>query len=251
MARVGGTPVSSGWVASVAAARGISPRHALDRILADELMAQGARERQLDRSSAVIWASAAVVAGRVAAHFSQLARTAGPPTDDELSTRLVVHAVVLRSRALSPSAGLFLASSVEQAVAAATSAEDFERRARSIHSDMAKIVVERVGPFGADGLADAGDSLDPTFVAAAFSLREIGQTSRVIETRFGWHVIRLVERIAPSAIEARRSELAGAVIELRARSAIDAVLADRRARTPIEIESGVDALMAAAYAGVQ
>lgn len=252
VARVGSTAVSASFVASAAAAKGVATGRALEDVVDDELLAQGARDQHLDRAPTVGWATASVLANRLTAHLEGAARAAGPPTEDELSSRVVVHAVVQPSSGLSRAESRALASRIEEAVAGAASADDFERRARSVRSGKATILVERVGPFGADGTISNG-RVDLGFLAAAFSLRTVGQTSPVVETPFGWHVLKLADRIAadPSVIESRRTDLASAVIELRARAALDAVLEARRSRTAIEFESGVDALMAAAFSRTQ
>lgn len=251
VARVGTVSVSTSVVTAVAVAKRLSARQALAVIVDDELLAQGARERRLDRAPSVIWASEAAVAARAAAHLAGAARSAGPPTDDELSSLIVEDALVPHASALSPSDAISLAARIRQAVVGATSADDFEKRARTIHSSVVRTTVEPVGPFGADASSSTGAPLDPTFVAAAFSLSDVGQTSPVFETRSGWHVIRLVERIAPdpSTKASRRIEMANIVVELRSRAGVDAAIQMRRLRTPIDIETGVDDLMASAAAG--
>ena len=85
----------------------------------------------------------------------------------------------------------FAAEAVAQAVSAAKSPEDFRDRARAAGAEV-RMSIEVVAPFDATGLSDEGSSLDPDFVAAAFQLRAPGDTSPIVETSFGWHVIRLI-----------------------------------------------------------
>jgi parvulin-like peptidyl-prolyl isomerase len=183
-------------------------------------------------------------------HALQAAREQGPPTENELATLSVVHAVVLRSTSLSERAALSIAEGLERAVHGTASETDFMKQADSAPHGAAHVRVERVGPFGADGqLAEEGQ-LDAAFVSAAFALSGVGATSGIIETRFGWHVLRLVEREVPvgSALEDRRRDLAEAVVELRARSRLDALIRARHARQEIAVVGTADEAMARAVA---
>jgi hypothetical protein len=165
----------------------------------------------------------------------------------------VVHAVILRAPALSADAGMAYAASVAAAVRHARDDQDFMDRASSVPHGHARLVVQRVPPFDAAGNTGDGQRMDPTFVAGAFELRAPGDTTGVIETPFGWHVIRLVARASPGADElaSRRHRLEGAVAELRVRGALGAVLRDRRLRTRVEIDANATARMAVAAAREQ
>jgi parvulin-like peptidyl-prolyl isomerase len=87
--------------------------------------------------------------------------------------------------------------------------------------------------------------LDASFVAAAFLLRAPADVSSVVETRFGWHVIFLVERSLPEpgALAQRRADLAQAVLDMRARASLESMLRERRKAVPIELLGAADALM--------
>jgi hypothetical protein len=174
------------------------------------------------------------------------ARAKGPPTLDEQARLRVVQAVVLRSRSTPEPQLRFAAAAIAQAVATAKSPEEFRDRAKAAGSEV-RISIEILAPFDAAGLTDEGKSLDPDFVAAAFQLRTPGDTSPIVETSFGWHVIRLLERLPPMAdLPGRFDELADAVVDLRARADLARTLSARRERTRVGITPGADALMALA-----
>jgi parvulin-like peptidyl-prolyl isomerase len=126
------------------------------------------------------------------------------------------------------------------------SAEDFEKRASAVPHAGAQIRIERVSGFSANGELASGAVVDASFVAAAFALPSPGIISPVVETPFGWHVLRVIDRVVPGpdSIEQRRRDLAEAVVLMRARSALDTVLRERRQRTEVTVAVEADALTA-------
>lgn len=243
-ARVAGIPISGALVSEVAGASAVSPRQALDGLVTDALLATAARSIGLDRQDDVVWPCTVALARRVVRRRLEQAAAEGPPRDDELQDVRVAHAVVIRSSRVSEERALAVASAIRQAVAGARSVDDFEVRAKgSPHSD-AQVVVERLGAFAADGRTPNGE-LDPSFVAAAFLLRAPADVSPVIETRFGWHVIFLVERtpFEQGALAQRRTDLAPAIFDMRARASLESLLRERRQAAPIEVLGAADALM--------
>jgi hypothetical protein len=250
-APIDSTTISPALVASVVLAQGVRPHEAAADLIDDELLARAARSQRLEHDPAVQWSLTADLAGRTARRMFEDARALGPPSDDELSPRRVVHAIVLRSPSVAPEDARSLAAAIERAVVHAASPEQFERRALRVPHALARVVVESVGPFGPDGKTASGEGLDATFVTAAFSLHTPGETSPIVETRFGWHVMRLVDRVPvdASAVADRRLELENAVLDLRARSALGALLRARRERTSVRIEGVADALMAGSTRG--
>lgn len=250
VASVGDTPVGATLVADVARTRGAAASVALDAVVEDALVAQGARAEGLDRSPAVRWASTAALGRDVPRRVWAEARLQGAPTDDELAQIEVVHAVVLRTHGVTEARALFTARAVADAVAAARTSEEFLARARAATSGV-RASVEALPSFDAAGRMQDGQLLDPDFTAAAFALHTPGETSPIVESPFGWHVIRLVSRVRPpdAELEKRRSDLAEDVFGLRARGRLARILREHRARTPVELSEAADELMAQVGAG--
>jgi hypothetical protein len=253
VARAGEVRIDAALVARAARARGVAPRQALDGLIDDALAAQGARASGLDRAPAVVWATSAALARAVPTRIRDEARAAGPPSGEEMELVTVVHAVVQRGRGADPAAARSAARAIAEEVATARSDDEFMARAKAAVGPRVVVRAERLPPFDAAGRTEAGDEFDPDFVAAAFALRAAGDTSPVVETPFGWHVLRLVARAAPAQSpadrEARRSVLTEAVLDLRARIRLASLLRARALHTPVETSIAADELMASIAPG--
>ncbi|MDB4946033.1 MAG: Peptidyl-prolyl cis-trans isomerase PpiD [Labilithrix sp.] len=261
-ARVGVDVIPLTLVASVAAAQQVSPRVALDHLVADALSANGARERHLDGADPARWLLVAARARWVADRTLEAARASGPPTAEEIAklTELhwrevdrppavrIVHAVALRPKDPHDDArARALAAELRAAVLSARDEADFTARAKAVaHPAELDVRVESLPAFTSDGtLVEQGGAVVEPFARGAFTISQPGDTSGIVETTFGWHVIRLLERLPEQRmpLEARRAAFAQEAVVARAHQESEARLRVLRAATPVVVEPSAENLM--------
>lgn len=263
-ARVGTDVIPVALVAKVAAAQRIPPGEALRRLVDDAICANAARARGLDRSPSPSWRLTAV-RGRFTADRVMLdARKSGPPTDEEIKeltsrhwrevdrpeTVRVVHAVVQRPKppdAAAEKRARAIAAAIREATKDAKDGDDFQQRANAVPHDGASVVAQPLPPFEPEGYMTEGPggALDPDFAKGAFKLAKPGETSDIVETSSGWHVIRLVERIPEQrmSLEARRAAFTEGAYMERARVATQARVKALAAASPIAVSASAEHLM--------
>jgi hypothetical protein len=261
VARVGTEDITKDLVGRVAEAQAVGSADALRNLVADAVAAHSARTRGVDREHAVGWKLEATRARLLADKIFEQAKRLGPPSDDEVgelsknywwqvdrppSVR-VVHAVVLHPKdpAKKTEARAF-AAELRAAVLEAPS-DTFESRVAAVRKDRAfEVRAEQLPPFTDEGwVTDGTGRMDEGFSKAAFALAAPGTTSEVVETSFGFHVIRMIEKIPElrMPLEARRIAFADELVERRGREMLKKRLMRLREAHRVEIAPATDALM--------
>jgi peptidyl-prolyl cis-trans isomerase C len=262
-ARVGTDVVPLSLVIKVATAQHIAPREALKRLVDDAVVANAARAKGLDRELPGSWSMIAV-RGRVAADriFSD-AKKLGPPTDAEIDAMTkrywrevdrppsirVVHAVVRRSAkpdpALDARAKAF-AEELRTAVVDAKDGDDFMAKAKAVPHPGLDVIVQPLAAFAQTGDVVEGEGkYDDGFTKGAWAILSVGDTSPIVESYAGWHVIKLIERLPEQRMsrEARRAAFTEEAYVARARAATAAVVQARKALVPVEIAPSAEQVM--------
>lgn len=263
-ARVGSQAIPLGAVVAVAAAQDVPPREAVRKLVDDEIAASAARAEAYDRREPTSWLLVSARARFTADVLAKEARALGPPTDAEVdavtarhwveedrpATVRVMHAIVLRPKDEKRlDAARTLAAELQSALVHASN-DEFEAKAKAVSHDPKLVVrVERLpADITEDGRVAQGNgegTVDPAFAKAAYALPEPGATSGVVEGIYGFHVIRLLERIPEkrTPLETRRAKFTEEVYVMRARDRMNARLAALKTTNPVAVESAAEQLM--------
>jgi peptidyl-prolyl cis-trans isomerase D len=235
--------------------------------LTDALYAAGARAALAGRSVVPVVERAAWSRALLDV-FKADAAALGPPTDREVLTLTelrwqefdrpesvrTTHAVVRTPTPAVDARAKAVAEEIARAVRGITDPEQFIRLAEAVSRDGLEVRAERLPAVTADGRAYSPDAppsgsadqrFDPDFARAAAELR-VGQTSELVKSSFGYHVILCEARIPALRVplEQRRSLLEGEVRKGRAERAKQELLGRLSSATPILISRSADDLTA-------
>ncbi len=265
VARVGDARIPKALVEQVARAKGVTPRAALDLLIEDALLAQHAKAEGAPARPDVKWKTRTVLARATTRRVREAAAPDAAPTDAEVErltalhywelgrgpARQVVHALVMRreKKPFDEEGALQLAQTI-LAATTSVSNEGFEKAAAAVPAGTWTVKVEHLPPILDDGRTPIpGQNMVPEFAAGTFAIPAKGDT-RVVETSFGWHVVRLVEVLPPVSVplEDRREALASEAYRDRGKELLDAALERLRRATPPRIEGSAASLMASVVA---
>ena len=164
-----------------------------------------------------------------------------------------VHAVVLddpKATETERAAARELAERIRVAVLDATNLAEFRTKAAGVAAGGATVKVEELDPVAADGrvvrlgtaVGAPVSTYDEAFAKAASSLGRIGETSPVVTSSFGHHVLRLEEIIPELRVPAEQRRLLAArdVLDMRARTELNDLLTAARSREAVGVERSAE-----------
>lgn len=259
-------PISSDLVKRAAQEGQVSKEESIERLLGDAIGAQEALAAHVDERPEVRGRLRAVLARSVVERVQNAARAEGPPTDQEVDAltkeawfevdrpemRASVHAVVTFGKKDDPKDPAVraprkeLAEAIRTLVLTSKTPEEFIALASAKSDGKLEVRAEKLDPVTADARLANGSTFDTDFVKGLFALGKAGDTSAVVESAFGFHVIRLVE-ILPERrmpLEERRKLFTEEVYSRRTRKALDERLALVQKTRSVSVSPAASAILA-------
>jgi len=220
-ARAGSELISTATITRIAQSQGVAPRDAVGLAVSDALFAEAAKAALPSATTRSI--ERAAVARSLLEQFSQQAARAGPPTSHERAEILrdrwleldrpagarTTHAVVLNEKPELDAGAHALADKLFRALQGVTSGDELIRLANALPAGSFKIRAEGlpfVTPDGrafqpvGSGFRGGTSTFDPDFARAASAIALPGELSPVSKSAFGYHVIRLEERLPGATV---------------------------------------------------
>lgn len=266
-ARVGAELISAATVTRIAESQGLAPRDAIGLAISDALFAEGAKAGLPRAATRSI--ERAATARSLLEQLSREAKQAGPPTVKELaeivrerwleldrpSGARTTHALVMNDKPARDADAHALADKLALELQGVTSSEELIRRAKAFPAAGFEIRAEdlpfvtpdgRVFAQTPNGIRGSSQTFDPDYARAASALEQPGQLSPVTKSAFGYHVIRLAERMPGVTVaEPELSQRLGPdILVRRAARARRELLEKLRNASGVQLERAFDDLTA-------
>jgi hypothetical protein len=206
VATVDGRPIRASDVALQARTSGATARQALDALVDAEVLAGEAARKQLGRDPQAVEAARAAAVRSYLHHAFERERVPAAIPMRTVSAFYqknlnhydhpqLVHVwhILVKTRGVTP----------EKKAEAQRTAEEIARRAQKARSaDQFKAIADPLTsptePFAIEEITTARDGwVERPFSEAAFQLKKPGDTTGVVETTYGYHVLYLVEYLPP------------------------------------------------------
>jgi hypothetical protein len=165
----------------------------------------------------------------------------------------VVHALVRRPSGKSAEIaaafakdGKRQATSLRERLLETNAEADFVSAAKASIAEPYPIVAEDIPLFAASGeLIEVQGTLDKAFASAAFLLVKDGEVSPIVETPFGFHIIRRGEVKAPQTIslDEMADRVHSDVLRVRSRRMLEETLAKSKEANPVKVNTAFQQLL--------